>query len=201
VRILFATGNSGKLEEAMQMLPGADIRRLEVETVEPQEGSLSEISKYKVRTAAENAEVDSGFVMADDSGLFVDELDGFPGSLSHPFEEKVGKEGLLELIEDRSASFRCSIALLDREDREVEVFTGSERVGWFLPGARRDLATTRCSSPRAAMRPGAKTSHRRRKAPTERRLSRRWLRYWTSEVSSSRAPRCRSPGTSRSLRP
>ena len=132
MRILFATGNSGKLEEAMQMLPGADIRRLEVETVEPQERSLSEISKYKARTAAENAEVDSGFVMADDSGLFVDELNGFPGPLSHPFEEKVGKEGLLELIHDRSASFRCSIALLDCEDREVEVFTGSEK-GRLVP--------------------------------------------------------------------
>jgi len=126
VRILFATGNSGKLEEARQMLPGADIRRLGVETVEPQEGSLSEISKYKVRTAAENAEVDSGFVMADDPGLFVDELNGFPGPLSHPFEEKVGKEELLKLVEDRSASLRCSIALLDCEDREVEVFTGSQ---------------------------------------------------------------------------
>jgi inosine/xanthosine triphosphate pyrophosphatase family protein len=59
--------------------------------------------------------------------LFVDELDGFPGPLSHPFDEKVGKGGLLELIEGRSASFRCSIALLDREDREVEVFAGSEK--------------------------------------------------------------------------
>lgn len=127
MRVLFATGNSGKLEEARQMLPEADIRCLEVETVEPQEGSLSEISKYKARTAAENAEVDSGFVMADDSGLFVDELNGFPGPLSHLFEEKVGKEELLKLVEDRSASFRCSIALLDCEDREVEVFTGSEK--------------------------------------------------------------------------
>jgi Xanthosine triphosphate pyrophosphatase len=118
---------SRQTSEAAQALPNADIQRLEAETVEPQERSLSEISKYKARTAVENSETDSGFVMADDTGLFVDELDGFPGTVSSLFEERVGNEKLLELIEDnRSASFRCSVALLDCEDRTVEVFTGSE---------------------------------------------------------------------------
>jgi Xanthosine triphosphate pyrophosphatase len=112
MRILFATGNLGKLQEAVKVLPNADIQLLETDTVEPQERSLGEISKYKVRTAAENSETDSGLVMADDTGLFVDELDGFPGTVSSLFEDRVGSEKLLELIKDnRSASFRCSVDL------------------------------------------------------------------------------------------
>jgi inosine/xanthosine triphosphate pyrophosphatase family protein len=47
VRILLATGNPGKLEEARQMLLDTEIQRLEADTVEPQKKSLSETSGYK----------------------------------------------------------------------------------------------------------------------------------------------------------
>ncbi len=64
------------------------------------------------------------FLIADDSGLFVDELNGFPGPLSSPFDSMVGKERLLDLVDlGADAEFRAAIAL-HIPDGENQVFTG-----------------------------------------------------------------------------
>ncbi|MFB6209377.1 MAG: non-canonical purine NTP pyrophosphatase [Candidatus Nanohaloarchaea archaeon] len=127
MKLYFATGNSGKVEHARKLLPKFEVEQLEADTVEPQEATLEEISKYKLRTARDNSGIEEGFIVADDSGIFVGELNGFPGPLSSPFDEKVGKENLLRLVdEDYSARFRASVAVLNVETGDVEVFSGSE---------------------------------------------------------------------------
>lgn len=54
-------------------------------------------------------------VMIDDSGLFVDALEGFPGVFSAYAFKTVGCEGILRLLgdgDDRSARFECCLGLM-----------------------------------------------------------------------------------------
>ena len=123
--IFFATGNRGKVEHAANILGDEfKVRQVDVETVEPSIGSIEEIAEAKVEQAREKADIpDEGLLIADDSGLFVDSLNGFPGPQTSFFDEKVGKNNLLKLIEgDNSASFRAAVALDLGND--TKVFTG-----------------------------------------------------------------------------
>ena len=58
-------------------------------------------------------------MMVEDSGLFIDSLDGFPGAYSSFVEGTVGLDGILRLLEeadDRGAEYRA-VAIVDLDDR------------------------------------------------------------------------------------
>lgn len=127
MKLYFATGNTGKVEDVQAILQDLDItvKQVSVDAIEPQEASLEEIVTYKVQQAVEQSDVD-GLVMADDSGLFLPALNGFPGILSSPFEAQVGKEKLLRLLDDdRRAAFRAAVAVHDPKTDEIALFNGS----------------------------------------------------------------------------
>jgi XTP/dITP diphosphohydrolase len=130
MKIYFATGNSGKAKHASEILGEKfDVEQLEVETIEPQSKSIEEIARSKVEQAVEKQDTEEEvFLMADDSGLFVDSLNGFPGPLSAPFDRMVGKDRILDLVdEEADAEFRSAIGLYNPQSNEVEVFTGSAK--------------------------------------------------------------------------
>lgn len=127
MKIYFATGNSGKAKHASEILGDRfEVEQVDIETVEPQSKSIEEISKSKVEQAIQKPDLEEDiFLMADDSGLFVDSLNGFPGPLSSPFDSMVGKERLLDLVDKGAkAEFRAAIALYNPQSDETEVFTG-----------------------------------------------------------------------------
>jgi len=113
MRIYFATGNSGKVEHAQNILSDCRVEQLDVETVEPSVDSIEDIALSKIEQAVEKSDIeDDAFLIADDSGLFVEELNGFPGPLTAFFDRKVGKEKLLDLVdESANAEFKAAIAL------------------------------------------------------------------------------------------
>jgi len=126
MKIYFATSNSGKVENARNILSDCQIEQLNVELVEPQSGSIEEIARSKVKQAVKKADIEEdAFLMADDSGLFVDELNGFPGPLSSPFDSMVGKERLLDLVDlSADAHFKAAIAL-HNPNGQNQAFTGN----------------------------------------------------------------------------
>ncbi len=125
--IHFATTNAGKVQDAQEILAdtGYAVEQLDVDTVEPSLDDITEIAAAKVRQAWEHHGAD-GLLLADDSGLFVDALGGFPGPQTAFFDRTVGKEKLLRLVDaDRpAASFRAAIAVLDPDTLDTETFTG-----------------------------------------------------------------------------
>ncbi|MFB6203886.1 MAG: non-canonical purine NTP pyrophosphatase [Candidatus Nanohaloarchaea archaeon] len=126
MKIFFATGNEGKVRHADRILEDVKVRQADVETIEPSLDSIEEIARAKVEQAREKVDNRDSLLIADDSGLFVDSLDGFPGPQTAFFDRKVGKEKLTDLIgDDNSAEFRAAIAL-DLGD-DVKVFTGEAR--------------------------------------------------------------------------
>lgn len=137
MRLYFATSNPGKVDDVRTLLTGTDIavEQLDVEMTEPSVDDLETIARAKVKQAWEATQNNDAFIMADDSGLFVDVLNGFPGPQTAFFDEKVGKEKLLNLFDEddpRDAAFRTAIACYDPESRDVRTFTGACR-GTIVP--------------------------------------------------------------------
>ena len=132
MEIIFATGNRHKLEEAQQILGDkytlktpADFGITEdiPETADTIEGNALQKVQYiwdKVRMPC----------FADDTGLFVDALDGAPGvrSARYAGEDKKAEDNVKKLLQemegrsDRSARFRCIVALV--MDGQPKLFEG-----------------------------------------------------------------------------
>jgi XTP/dITP diphosphohydrolase len=111
--ITFVTTNPGKVHEAEEYL-GA-VEQLDFDYTEVQGEDLATIAAHGAREAyRETGEP----VIVDDSGLFVDAFDGFPGPYSSYVESHVGVERVWRLTEpedDHGAAFRTVIAYCDGE--------------------------------------------------------------------------------------
>ena len=123
--ITYVTGNKAKIASAKQALEplGFIVDNIKMETPEIQADDVIEVSKYSAKWAAEKLGVP---VLKNDSGLFVEAFNGFPGVYTHYAEDTVGEEGLLKLldgIENRNAYFKESIAYCAPGEEPV-VFVG-----------------------------------------------------------------------------
>ena len=112
--LTFVTTNPGKVHEAEQYL--GSVEQLDFDYAEVQGDDLGPIAAHGAREAyRETGEP----VFVDDSGLFVDAFDGFPGPYSSYVESHVGVERIWRLTEpedDHGASFKTVIAYCDGED-------------------------------------------------------------------------------------
>ena len=122
-RIIFATGNEGKMREVRMILED-----LEVPVVSRKEAGVSADIEENGTTFEENAvikarsvmELTGEMAMADDSGLEIDYLDGAPGIYSARFMGEdtsydIKNAALIEKLagvpdEKRTARFVCAIA-------------------------------------------------------------------------------------------
>ena len=132
-RIVFASGNVGKLREIGQLLEGLSIDVLpqsdfNVPEIEETGCTFVENAILKARNAAHHTGL---AVIADDSGIVVDVLQGRPGIVSARFagvgasdEDNLNK--LIEMIkpfpeEQRTARFICSMVYLRHEYDAVPI--------------------------------------------------------------------------------
>lgn len=137
-KIIFATGNAGKMREIRLIL--ADLGR---EIVSMKEAGFDGDIEENGTTFRENAEIKArtvwektgGIVLADDSGLVIDYLNGEPGVYSArylgdtPYEEKnkVLIERMADAVEEeRSARFFCSIAAVLPDGRVLHTEAAME---------------------------------------------------------------------------
>ena len=121
-KLFMVTGNENKLREARQIL-GIEMRQAEVV-------DLHEIQTIDVEMAAEKKAEEAYMVIkkpliVEDSGLIFKSWNGMPGALVKWFEESVGNEGLLKMLEnfeDRSAVAQCFIGF--HNGKEVKIAKG-----------------------------------------------------------------------------
>jgi len=122
VDVAFVTTNRGKLREAREILKpyGVRVKWLRRSLPEPQADDLAEVARSKA-VAVRGVR---GYVLVEDSGLFVPSLQGFPGVYSAHFLRIWGFPPLLELLRRRrrAALFR-SVAVL-RRGRSCRTFVG-----------------------------------------------------------------------------
>ncbi len=117
--LYYVTTNPGKLREARQYLGDETITDYDYDYPEIQSESMEAIAADGARDAYRTV---GEPVVVDDSGLFLNGLEGFPGPYSSYVETKLGIErvwSLAEALEDRTASFRCVMAYCDGEPFEA----------------------------------------------------------------------------------
>ncbi|MGM0770096.1 MAG: XTP/dITP diphosphatase [Halobacteriota archaeon] len=125
-KMVFVTGNKGKFGEAKEILAAKDIELIQNTDGYPelQEDDLEPIAAYGAKWAAEKLKHP---VMVDDSGLFINALNGFPGPYSAFVEDNLGNQKVLNLMEgekDRTAVFKSVIGYCEPGE-EPSVFTGT----------------------------------------------------------------------------
>jgi XTP/dITP diphosphohydrolase len=121
----FLTGNRHKYNEARSILASQSIplRQLNDSKIEIQGSSPEEIAKFALGTALKRHRQR---ILVEDSGLFVEDLNGFPGPYSSYVLGTIGLKGVLSLMEnrrDRRAYFQASVAYGSRYQKP-RIFTG-----------------------------------------------------------------------------
>jgi XTP/dITP diphosphohydrolase len=115
-RLFFVSSNKNKFKEAKNITSkfGLKLKFLKSNLQEIQSNNLEEIAKYK---AIHAFSVCSKPVIVEDDGLFINSLNGFPGSYSSFVFNTIGNRGILRLMSnDRAARFRSIIAYCERGD-------------------------------------------------------------------------------------
>lgn len=134
-RLIVASNNAKKIKEIKQIL-----EKYQIEVVSLKEAGIDIDVEEDGNTFIENSYkkaseiykiVEGSMVLADDSGLAVDCLNGAPGIYSARFagehgNDKKNNEKLLDLLKDkkdeeRKAKFICAIALIISNDKVVKV--------------------------------------------------------------------------------
>lgn len=126
LELLFATNNMNKVREAELVLSrfGIVLKAVAIDKIEIQSSSLREIAIHAAKSAFRVAKRP---IIVEDSGLFIDALNGFPGPYSNYVYKTIGLKGILKLLDgvtDRRARFTAVVALAINED-DVYVFEGS----------------------------------------------------------------------------
>jgi XTP/dITP diphosphohydrolase len=121
----FLTQNRYKYNEARSILASQSIplRQLNDSKIEIQGTSPEEIAKFALEMALKRHRRE---ILVEDSGLFVEGLNGFPGPYSSYVLGTIGLKGVLSLMKDRNdrrAYFRASIAYGSPHNKS-RLFTG-----------------------------------------------------------------------------
>ncbi|MBR6524229.1 MAG: XTP/dITP diphosphatase [Clostridia bacterium] len=137
MKVLAATGNKGKIREFSQILTP-----LGFETISPKDIGLDIDPEETGETFAENAKIKAvAFmqaskmpVIADDSGLMVDFLDGAPGVYSARYADGSDADRCKKLLENmkgaenRTARFVSSVCMVFPDGKTIEAEGACEGV-------------------------------------------------------------------------
>lgn len=127
MEIIFVTTNKGKLEEAKDIGAHYGIGFIpnNYDAYEPRSPDPVEIAVESAKDAY--ARIQKPLIV-EDSGFFIDEFKGFPGTYSAYVFKTIGVEGVLKLmegVEDRRATMVSAVAYTDGE--QVKTFKGDVR--------------------------------------------------------------------------
>ncbi|MBO5930208.1 MAG: XTP/dITP diphosphatase [Clostridia bacterium] len=145
-KLLVATGNKGKLEEIREILSNIEVLGLKDVGIDCDVEETGTTFAENAFIKAHEISKRSGLpVLADDSGLQVDALDGRPGVYSARFagENATDDDNVLKLLsllqdipeQDRSARFACAMCLIFPDGRKIESF-GVSCEGYILNSKR-----------------------------------------------------------------
>jgi XTP/dITP diphosphohydrolase len=124
VKINFATSNKFKVDEANSVGKKFGIIFMQIfqDYPEIRDESVEKIAEEGAKFVFQKVKK---AVIVEDTGLYIEVLDGFPGSYSKFVFQKIGNEGILKLLkgeEKRNATFISAVGYCD--DQGARVFTG-----------------------------------------------------------------------------
>ncbi|MBO4213818.1 MAG: RdgB/HAM1 family non-canonical purine NTP pyrophosphatase [Lachnospiraceae bacterium] len=138
MRIIFATGNEGKLREIREILSDLGLEIVSMKEAEIKADIVEDGKSFKenalIKARAISKIAKGELVMADDSGLVIDALNGEPGIYSARYMGEdtsydIKNNAILERMkgfkgEERSARFVCAVAaVITDDDGQVREYT------------------------------------------------------------------------------
>lgn len=139
-RIIFATGNAGKMKEIREILADLKTEILSMKEagivleIEENGSSFEENAIIKAKAVAAHPNAQGAVVLADDSGLEIDYLNGEPGIYSARYmgedtSYRIKNQNLIDRLsgvpdERRTARFVCAIAAVF-PDGEIKTALGT----------------------------------------------------------------------------
>ena len=144
-KIIFATGNAGKMREIRDIMADLDVELLSMKEAGIKLDIVEDGKTFEenalIKARAVSKEAPGAIVMADDSGLEVDYLHKKPGIYSARFigediSYDIKNQAILDLLagvpkEKRTARFVCSIAAVLPDGRE---FVTRETMEGYIGG-------------------------------------------------------------------
>jgi XTP/dITP diphosphohydrolase len=121
--IYFITTNKGKFREVKAELNkiNIDVKRIDDEYPEIQADTHEEVASFGLEWLRRRTKIRKT-LMIDDSGLFIDALNGFPGIYSSYVFKTIGYNGILKIMggeKNRSARFESCIAYAEPDKAPV----------------------------------------------------------------------------------
>lgn len=125
MKITYVTGNWAKIDSARKILEplGISVDNIKIETPEIQADDVVDVAKSSAKWASEELKCDC---LKNDSGLFIEALNGFPGVYTHYVDDTLKEDGILKLlegVENRNAYFKEALAYCPYK-KEPVVFVG-----------------------------------------------------------------------------
>ena len=126
IPIVFATKNSHKVYEIQTLLQEYPVTIIQKDwkSYEIQSEDLEEIVTISIKNIMKNSSYPT---FVEDTGLFIEMLNGFPGTYAAYINKTIGLRGILKLLEgeeNRKAVFKSVIAFC-KPDRNPLLFHGS----------------------------------------------------------------------------
>ncbi|KAB0790858.1 hypothetical protein PPYR_14945 [Photinus pyralis] len=149
--ITFVTGNAKKLEEVIAILGPSFPRELIHKKIDLPElqGELSDVIYKKCQEAGR---IVGGPVIVEDSALCFNALKGLPGPYIKWFLEKLGPEGLYQMLEgfeDKTADAVCTFGFSPGGcDEQVVLFEGRTEGEIVRPRGPRNFGWDPCFQPK-----------------------------------------------------
>jgi len=120
MELIFTTTNPEKLKEAQLALEpfGHKVTGKSFQFYEPDEGSMEDIARLKLTQIKEDTDLP---VFVDDSGIFFEAYNDFPGVLTRRFFQMIGYKGVKKLLfnENRNAYFHGVVAVKWRDKEGI----------------------------------------------------------------------------------
>lgn len=106
--ITYVTGNWSKILSAKEVLEplGVQVEHIKMDTTEIQADKVEEIAMHSAKEASDKLRKS---VLKNDTGLFIEALNGFPGPYTHYVDERLGEEKILKLLENETNRRACFI--------------------------------------------------------------------------------------------
>ena len=135
MEVIFVTTNPGKMGEAKEIGAhfGIDFIPNDYDAYEPRSADSTEIAIASAKDAYEKIEKP---LIVEDSGFFIDTLNGFPGTYSAFVFKTIGVDGVLKVMENKTnkaATMKSAVAYTD--GKEIKTFLGE--VSGTVPDGQR----------------------------------------------------------------
>ena len=125
--INFATSNKNKVKEFKQILePEIKANHIEIHYSEMRSDNPEEIASQSAEMLANKLKKN---VVVEDSGLFIEALNDFPGTCSAYIHKRIGLQGIIKLmggIKNRDCTYKSSVAYCEPRKNPIS-FLGEEK--------------------------------------------------------------------------